>query len=329
MIYAPVRITTLNRYEHFKRCLESLEDNTWARYTEVFVSVDYPVAERHWEGYKKIREYLEEKENNNTFAKLNVFVQEKNLGPGGNSGFLENIIFEKYDREIALEDDIETAPNFLEYMDKALEWGADNDRVYGVCAYYQPKKKSVLYSAVKEYNMFLRTAYNPWGVGLFREKKRKLKETVSKEWLDSISKNNQEMLQLFQYRKYTFWMFSVGYLTKKLPVFFNKQGEVRCIDIIVEIYMSLNGMYAIFPVVSKTRNWGFDGSGENCARQKGDTQKYQLDDRMSFEIADDDPVLIDETIMKKISWGGLPNKLELYRAVVYYFLYRIKVLFKR
>ena len=45
MIYAPVLIPTLCRADHFIRCLESLKKNTWAKYTEVYVAVDYPAKE--------------------------------------------------------------------------------------------------------------------------------------------------------------------------------------------------------------------------------------------------------------------------------------------
>lgn len=329
MIYAPVKIITLNRYEHFRRCLESLENNTWAEYTEVFVSVDYPTKEEHWEGYKKIRAYLEEKEQENAFSKLNIYVQDKNLGPSGNSNFLEKIIFKKYDRMVTLEDDIETSPNFLEYMDKAMEWAANNDRVYCVCGYFQPKKKSLIYQSVVDYNLFLRTAFNPWGVGHFKAKRQRLRETISKEWLNSVARNNKQMKLLFRYRKYSFWMLVTEYLVKKSSVFLNARGDLRGIDIVVDIYMLLNEMYAVFPVVSKTKNWGFDGSGVNCGLQEIDYEKFQLDDRTSFEIAKKDPAIIDKEIMKKTSWGGLPNKLELYRALLYYFIYRIALLFKR
>ena len=40
--YAPVIIPTLSRFEHFKRCWESLENCTGADKTEVFVALDYP-----------------------------------------------------------------------------------------------------------------------------------------------------------------------------------------------------------------------------------------------------------------------------------------------
>ena len=60
--YAPVVIPTLNRYEHFKRCLESLEGCTGAEHTDVYVALDYPPSDKYVEGWKKMDAYLAEKE---------------------------------------------------------------------------------------------------------------------------------------------------------------------------------------------------------------------------------------------------------------------------
>ena len=61
MNYAPVVIPTLNRYEHLKQCLESLEKCTGAEYTDVYIGVDYPPNDRYVEGWKKVDAYLQEK----------------------------------------------------------------------------------------------------------------------------------------------------------------------------------------------------------------------------------------------------------------------------
>ena len=58
MINTPVLIPTLDRYEHLKRCVESLTENPEAKDTELFISVDYPPAEKYVEGYEKIRNYV-------------------------------------------------------------------------------------------------------------------------------------------------------------------------------------------------------------------------------------------------------------------------------
>ena len=119
MIYAPIIIPTLNRYECLKKCVESLQKNTWADETELYISVDYPPAEKYEYGYRKIKEYLDKEITG--FKKVNVFFQGKNLGPIENVNWLYEKAFSKYDRVIFMEDDNEVAPSFIQFCDKGLE----------------------------------------------------------------------------------------------------------------------------------------------------------------------------------------------------------------
>ena len=95
---APVTIPTLCRYEHFKRCIESLSRCTLADKTEVYVALDYPAKESHWDGYNKIKDYLlSHKEDNLGFKKLIVIQRSRNYGLGeeGNIMTLRKEIFSK------------------------------------------------------------------------------------------------------------------------------------------------------------------------------------------------------------------------------------------
>ncbi len=56
--WAPVFIPTLCRFEHFKRCVESLAVCTHANETELFIALDYPCKESHWDGYRRIEAHL-------------------------------------------------------------------------------------------------------------------------------------------------------------------------------------------------------------------------------------------------------------------------------
>ena len=58
MSYAPIMIPTLCRYEHLVKCVESLAANSLASETELYIGLDYPTKESHWEGYRKIEQYL-------------------------------------------------------------------------------------------------------------------------------------------------------------------------------------------------------------------------------------------------------------------------------
>ena len=66
-------------------------------YTDVYVALDYPSKETHWEGYNKIREYL--KGEFPEFASFNVIAREANYGSARNMRELRNDILKKYDHD--------------------------------------------------------------------------------------------------------------------------------------------------------------------------------------------------------------------------------------
>ena len=78
MIYAPIMIITLNRSRHLKECIESLQRNGWAKYTELYISVDFPPSEKYMKGYLEIKKYLNKKIEG--FKKVNVIFQKKKFG---------------------------------------------------------------------------------------------------------------------------------------------------------------------------------------------------------------------------------------------------------
>ena len=103
MIYAPVLITTLNRYEHFKETITSLSQCTGADMTDLYIALDYPPTPFYEDGYRKIVEYLP---TISGFKSVNIIKREKNYGMGKNfHDALHQVIFTKYDRFIFSEDD--------------------------------------------------------------------------------------------------------------------------------------------------------------------------------------------------------------------------------
>lgn len=58
MVYYPICIPTLCRYEKFKECIESLAHNTIASKTDLIIGLDFPPSEKYREGYEKIKEYI-------------------------------------------------------------------------------------------------------------------------------------------------------------------------------------------------------------------------------------------------------------------------------
>lgn len=255
MIYAPIYIPTLCRSEHFKKCIESLKINTWAKYTDVYIALDYPSSEKYGEGYEKICEYLNENDFS-CFNSFNIVKREKNYGAGLNSRKMREFISGKYDRWIYAEDDIVFSPIFLEYMDKALEKYENDESVIGINGYSYPLSYKI---NKKEANVFKQKfTFSMWGAGFWRDKYNHVVEVLKSGYMydcyPAVKKNGQ-LKDLITGRYYDY-MFHA--LTNSNKYFMGAS------DMSLGVYMGFNDLYVITPIQSKTRNYGFDGTGLCC-----------------------------------------------------------------
>lgn len=258
MVYAPIFIPTFNRSEHLKRCIDSLQKNEWARYTELYISVDYPAKESHWEGYQKVREYLEG--GIEGFQKVNIFYQSTNLGAYNNCEFLFRKVFERYDRCIITEDDNEFSPCFIEFMDKGLELFENDPDIFFLCAHTSNKE----WHTEGENILKLSSVQYYYGGAFWREKWTCAIQEGNKQFFDSIGRNPYYIWKLYYHSRNMLWWYVHRYLCDPYEVMVDKDGNPTAIDINYNIYCIIKNKYIITPVKSLARNYGRDGSGENC-----------------------------------------------------------------
>lgn len=243
MTYYPIGIPTLCRYEHFKRCIESLKRNTHADKTELVVGLDYPPSEKYFEGYKKIEKYLN---CISGFAKLTIIKHDHNLGSRENWKYIQNYIFENYDSAIMTEDDNEFSPCFLDYMNKALDIYKDHQNVLFICGY-----SSFLYDSGN--GIYSAKAMSAWGMGTWKSKSEIINKFNTFDNLNSIIKDTRTSLKLFLKRPNS--VNSIINQLKQKQLYEDACNVINCL---------LNNYYCIFPDISLVRNWGNDGSGEHC-----------------------------------------------------------------
>ena len=310
--FAPVLIPTLNRYEHFRRCVESLAKCTHADKTELVIGLDYPPSEKYVDGWKKICDYVP---TINGFKKVTIFKRDTNFGVGPNNIDMRNYARKHYDRYISVEDDCELSPCFLDYINKGLEKYKDDPRVFGICGY----NYSVIDMAGYKKEYYFSHEMNAWGWGRWFNEKC---ETVIRE-----------------VRK-------PGYLTnlvKEIPFrTFLRDGTKRC-NMLMEIglefrgdgyytyYQWKNNMYCMFPTISLVRNYGFDGSGLHCGVDDGnDTYSNQLIDRRKiFESDYSIPVEYNDIIRKKFKDFQTGSKRSKLKKVILLILMKLFVNIRR
>ena len=255
--YAPIAIPTLNRKSHLERCINSLKACKEAEFTDLYISVDYPPNDYYKEGYDQLVRFL--RSGITGFKNVYIFYQEKNLGVFDNKYFIFDRVFEKNDRVIFTEDDNEVSLNFLEYMNKCLVFIKDNSRIANVSGY-----TSLTKYFEKSNNIALIQKSSAWGVAYYKDSWEKIRGHITKSYFTDIlmSKALSDKLLLKDPERFT-------YLVRTMyddcdVLYMPDKKTIAVLDVSISIYLLMEDLFQLQPVVSKVRCWGNDGSGVNC-----------------------------------------------------------------
>lgn len=268
MNYYPVAIPTLCRFEHFKRCVESLAKNTHAANTELIIGLDYPTKEEHWDGYNKINSYIP---NISGFKKITLFRREYNYGAEANSIDLANYAFSKYDAYIYTEDDNEFSPCFLDFMNKALEKYKYEEKISSVSGYC-----AIAYENIAKKGIIYTHDNNAWGFGLWKHKEN-IKENLlicEKIWNSTV----------------IFWktFFKAPAITIMFATMMLQKEQWG--DVIRSINNIHNKTFQVRPYVSLVRNRGCDGSGLHCENIDSLMSEQYISVEKKFQLADNNEI---------------------------------------
>lgn len=292
MNYYPVVIPTLNRYEHFKECIESLSMCTHADKTELVIGLDYPPTKKYEEGWKKIKNYIPTIQG---FKKITIFEHEHNLGPEGNSDFLRQYVFKYNNAYIFTEDDNIFSPCFLDYMDKCLEKYKDDSNIACITGCLTPEIKNSIKDN-KSNNSVLKIIgnTNAYGIGLWSSKEKSLKEKFPEDFRKYIFSSRKNIIKLLKspakLNHIFFWI-------KK------DKSLNRICDFTRNAWMVLNNQTTIMPIISLVRNNGFDGTGLHC-----DESSYEQNLWLKLNISENKTYEILEGYSKK-EINKISNKL--------------------
>ncbi|MBP9997247.1 MAG: glycosyltransferase [Lachnospiraceae bacterium] len=316
--YAPVVIPTLSRWNHLERCIDSLRQNELSEFTELYIGLDYPPNESYMEGYEKVKAYLEN--GIDGFLNVNVFVHSKNMGPGGNLDFLRAEVKKKYTRFIETEDDNEFAPSFLSYINDCLEKYEADDSVVAVAGYNYPIDTSDFAG-----NTYYDDCYfAAFGFGTWVDKFQTMRDTITYEEFWRFYKNRQMMSRFCKYYPNQYCNMVKAALGYGMQVI--RGNDIWKMDMTYGLYMFSHNKKMIYPTISKVRNWGYDGSGENCDEIVCDTTKKVTHRNFSFECQQLDLQKWSGEIVltENISYDNIARRLDSYFEIPVVELYKVK-----
>ncbi len=130
--YAPILLFVYNRPEETLRTLEALKNNHIAKYSDLYIYSDFAKKEKDKSRVEVVRGIIERVEG---FRSITVYKQQENKGLANSiiSGVSE--VISKFKKVIVLEDDLVTSPGFLNYMNDALNFYEDNDKIWSISGF--------------------------------------------------------------------------------------------------------------------------------------------------------------------------------------------------
>lgn len=319
MVYAPIGIATLNRHKHLQELIHSLQINSWAKYTELYISLDYPPSDYYREGYLQIKELLSK--GIEGFKAVHIFEQKENLGSSKNEYFIICEMFKHFERSIVTEDDNVFSPNFIEYMDRCLDQFKDDQSVARIAGYLLPGKWNMHGSNIMKMPLGW-----CWGVGIWKDRWIQSHIEINNNFLDYICKHPHLLWKLQRKDAVAFYWIVHNYLIEPHSALVDENGEVKVIDISLRIWGIIKNKTAIVPSISKVNNNGWDGSGINCGQvDENNVGKVPLDSDKTFQLQISNRKLKPERDNCKIFANtSLSAKFrDNYKVWQNYFLYRI------
>jgi hypothetical protein len=133
--YAPIALFVFNRPDHTRRTVEALLANEYAADSDLFVFCDAARDARDGPGVAGVREFVH---GITGFRSCTVIEKERNIGLANSIIGGVTQVLRKHERVIVMEDDLVTSPFFLRYMNEALEYYKDDDRVASIHGYVYP-----------------------------------------------------------------------------------------------------------------------------------------------------------------------------------------------
>jgi len=236
---APIILFVYNRIWHTRQALVALQNNELAAESNLFIYSDGAKSHESIESVREVREYCRTV---NGFNSVTIIERDENLGLAQSiiSGITDAL--RDYERVIILEDDLVTSPYFLRFMNDALNYYENEDRVISVHGYMYPVN-----SELPE-TFFIRDT-GCWGWATWR-----------RGW--KLFNPNGEWLLKEIYRRRLSYIFdmdgSFGF-TKMLNQ--HVLGLINTWDIRWQASAFLEQKLTLFPGISLVNNIGHDNSG--------------------------------------------------------------------
>jgi len=264
--YAPVILFVYRRPEHTIKTLEALNNNYLANESELYIFSDGYKNDTDRQEVEQVRNIINKYKDESNFKSVKIFQSEENRGLAESVIGGVTKVIDEHSRVIVLEDDLVTSPDFIKYMNEALDYYVNDNRVWSIAGYTPNIKGLDKYE--KDVYVSLRAA--SWGWATWKNRW---------ELVDWEVSDYQAFVSDKKARR------SFGRRGKNMPGMLDAQmrGELDSWAIRFCYAQFRKGTVTIMPTISRVNNIGFDGTGTHCGvQEKWEVAIKQTVDEIKF-----------------------------------------------
>ncbi len=246
-MYSPLVVFGYKRKNHIMNTLEALNANYLADQTNLYIFLDGAKGDEQKE-VDSVRKYVSEFAASSRFANIEIIKSKKNKGLANSIISGVSYIIEKFGKIIVVEDDLITTKNFLNFMNDALDFYHNDNRIGMIEGYSFPSKIFDCY----KHDIYLSKRGGSWGWATWKDR-----------WdLADWDLNNYKQYLTSKTLQKNFLQGGTD-----LPYMLDLQvkGKLDSWAIRWCLTMSFQNWMTVRPKYSMIKNCGMDGSGEHCA----------------------------------------------------------------
>ncbi len=260
---APIALFTYNRPEHTQKTIESLLANTLSSESTLYIFSDEGTTEQDKILVQQVRAYLKCIEG---FKDIVYTFHQENQGLAHSIINGVSHVLEAHDTVIVLEDDLETSPSFLSFMNEALSC-YNPEKVWSIAGY----APSIQIPSDYTYDTYLVHRNCSWGWATWKQNWHKT------DW--KVSDFSSFFVDPMQ-RK----LFNRGGNDMAMMLLKQQKSIIHSWSIRFQYAAYKNNLPSVYPTKSLIKNLGVDGSGTNMKKSRKYGSKLNLGDNTSFHF---------------------------------------------
>lgn len=262
---APICLFTYNRLNETRQTIEALKNNYLANQSNLYIFSDGPKNKVDKPKVETVRNYLSTV---NGFKSVLIIKAKENKGLANSIVNGVTQIFKKNGKVIVLEDDLITSQNFLDFMNRALNFYEDNVRVQSING-FSLKIKNRTHS----HDVYFHARTFSWGWGTWKNRWNTTMFDITS--IKSYIKTNPMILKQFNKA-------CGNDMASMLKALFEKKIDSWYVLWVFNHFQ--NESVAAYPYLSKVTNIGFSKNGTHCTNINSYVHIFDIENQREFNL---------------------------------------------